>query len=599
MQKLQAAGQVLLITIGTGLLPAIGNLVSGITPLVTNFTSWLNSGHAVSDIMTKLQPIVSYLGPIVQQLGGALQHLGVVVLPLIVGFGQWLVSSGTLHGVLTVVVVVVGLLMQGVTLLANGLANIINFFAKNQVAADALVGVLGGVVVAFIAMQVVAIAPLVPMFVGLIAMLLTGVVPALGAMAVAAWTAMIPLLPFIAIGLIVAGVIMLIVLAVQHWGEISKWLQGAWSSVVSFFQGVWSGILSGLSAIGGFFTSVWSGIVSGLQSAWNAIVSVVQTSISFVWNIITTVFHAIGAAFVWLYNHNYYFKALVDAIVNIVHTGISWLQSAWSAIVGWISFLWQGLVSIATTVWNAVTGAIHTAFLAVTGAITSVWQTISGIFSTAWNNWIVKPLTALWSMVSSVFSNAWNNWIVKPLTSIWTNISGIFSSAWSTYVAKPLNDLWNWFSGWFSQLANGALNSGKNFINMIVSGITSGAGAIWNAVVGIAQNIWKALGFHSPAQAGPGADADKWMPNLVNMLSSGLTAGAPKMQIAANAVVQPVASALSGGGISPTSAASHTSGGTTHNYNFTINLSTMARSQSEVNNLVDMMDKAIGAKFRN
>jgi hypothetical protein len=164
-----------------------------------------------------------------------------------------------------------------------------------------------------------------------------------------------------------------------------------------------------------------------------------------------------------------------------------------------------------------VSKAVHDGFAAAIGFVLSIWQTIS-----------------------SFFVNAWNTYIAGPLKALWTNVSNVFSSAWNTYIATPLNNIWNSVSKWFTQLGTGAANSGKNFISMLVNGIASGAGAIWNAVANIASTIWRALGFHSPAEAGPGADADKWMPNLVNMLTAGLTAGVPKMQAAANAVAKPL-----------------------------------------------------------
>jgi phage-related protein len=181
--------------------------------------------------------------------------------------------------------------------------------------------------------------------------------------------------------------------------------------------------------------------------------------------------------------------------MGVVNAVVGWLTGVWQGFVAWLTGVWQSVVGIATAVWNTVTGAISAAFNAVVGVVTSVWR----------------------------------------------GISGVFMSAWNTYIAGPLTGIWNSVSKWFTDLGTSAMNSGKNFIKMLVSGITSGAGAIWNAVVGIAQNIWKALGFHSPAEEGPGADADKWMPNLVSMLSSGLVAGVPKIQAAVNLVAKPLA----------------------------------------------------------
>jgi phage-related protein len=103
--------------------------------------------------------------------------------------------------------------------------------------------------------------------------------------------------------------------------------------------------------------------------------------------------------------------------------------------------------------------------------------------------------------VVNFFKGIWNI-VWGDAMSVWNKIYGIFSSAWQTYIAGPLGKIRQGIIEWFSNLGNMALQSGKSFINMLVSGITSGAGAIWNAVSGIAKYIWSALGFHSPTESG-------------------------------------------------------------------------------------------------
>jgi phage-related protein len=193
-------------------------------------------------------------------------------------------------------------------------------------------------------------------------------------------------------------------------------------------------------------------------------------------------------------------------------------MSAWTIASAWLVGAWNDVVKFAVSIWTKISSTINTYF----------WMAVAYV-------------QAVWNKISSFFVNAWNTYIAGPLHTLWTNVSNVFSSAWNTYIAGPLGGIWNSVSTWFTNLGTGAMNSGKNFITMLVNGIKSGAGAIWNAVVGIATSIWKALGFHSPAEEGPGADADKWMPNLVSMLSSGLTTGIPKIQAAVNLVAKPLA----------------------------------------------------------
>lgn len=282
---------------------------------------------------------------------------------------------------------------------------------------------------------------------GFVVVLLAVLIPALWAWATAAGAAALMTLaatwPILLVGAIVAAVVAGIILAVQHWGAIVAWLKGVWGNIVSWFHGLWNGI-----------------------------VNVAKAGVMFLLGVIFGPILAIGALFVWLYQHNTYFKMLIDAIVHFVQSGIDWLRAVWTVAVSWLAGKWNELVNYAKAVWAAV--------------------------------------------------------------------SLVFSSIWNTYIARPLASLWASIQKWFSDLGKGAADSGKNFISMLVQGITSGAGAIWNAVTGIANQIWKALGFHSPTEAGPGRDADRWMPNLVSMLSRDLVAGVPRMQQAVHQVAAPL-----------------------------------------------------------
>jgi TP901 family phage tail tape measure protein len=479
MDQAKEAVNALMIKLGTALLPVLGRILDTVTPMITGFIAWEGKTHGVENAM---------------------------------------------NGVVNVIAALV-----------TGIANVIGFFQKNQVAMDALKAVL-------ITIGIMIMAVVVPAF---IAWAISA-----GAAAISTLVLFAPLIALIAvISLVVFGIIE----AIQHWGQIVAWLKGVWSAVSSWF-------MSMLGALGGFFAGIWNGILSGLKAAWNAIVNAVKVGATALLSAILAPFHAVGALFVWLYNHNYYFKALIDAIVNIVKAGLAWLTTQWQNFTAWLGMLWQSIVGIATNVWNTVVNAIKIAWNAVVAVVTAVWQSISNAFSSAWSTYIAGPLGALWRSVSGVFSSAWNN-----------------------YVAKPLGDLWNSVSKWFSDLGTGAANSGKNFISMLVSGITSGAGAIWNAVTGIAKNIWSALGFHSPAKEGPGKDADKWMPNLVSMLSSGLLAGVPKIQAAVNVVAKPLATLgqPAQAGVSGPVAAPAGGGATIINNYVTINAPALSKREAD------------------
>ena len=251
---------------------------------------------------------------------------------------------------------------------------------------------------------------------------------------------------------------------------------------------------------------------------------------------------------------------LVDRIRAIVGAVLSWLQTAWTVAIAFVVGIWQRLVAEASAIWTVLTGTIRGVVNTIVTWLHSIWDGITGWIVSKWN-WLRAEASAIWTVLTSkirgvvdaivgwlrgiwdtAIKNLHNNWnkLSGFAKDAWDKVTGVFQSAWGM-ISKPLADLWSKITDWFTKLGKGASDAGANFINMLVSGIKNGAGAIWDAVSGIASNIWKALGFHSPAKEGPGRTADKWMPSLIDMLASGLMTGVPKIQRAANQVAAPLA----------------------------------------------------------
>jgi TP901 family phage tail tape measure protein len=390
----------------------------------------------------------------------------------------------------------------------------------------------------------------------------------------------------------IIDVIATVISIFTHWGDTTK-------AVGGFFSDLWKHIQGVFGAIGKWFEDRWhdvekvfSGIGAWFHDRWNE-----------AWHAITEVFAGIGKwfadrwqdvvnGFKWLYDHNYYFKDLVDFIRNAI-----------AGVIKWITDRWHELVKNTEDAWKNVSNAVRDKFHEAVKFVHDVWSAISQFFVNAWNNWIVGPLTSLWKNVSTFFANAWTNWIVKPLTDLWTNVSTFFAGVWNNYVAKPIGDLWTSLSNTVSGWANSAFQWGVNLINGLVNGIASVAGNVGKKAQDIAGDIAKFLGFHSPAAAGPGAELDQWPKNMIATYAKGLQAAIPMLQSSLNLVMQPIASTLGGGGTSQTATPSlvparQTGGTITHTQVFNISISTMARSQSEVSRLVDMVEAEIAARFR-
>lgn len=441
--------------------------------------------------------------------------------------------------------------------LGTWLGNVANFFEKNQTAMNALKAVLlaAGIVIAGI---------LIPAFVGWAI-----------AMAPVVIEALLLAAPFILLGIIVAAVIFGIIEAIQNWGAIVNWLKGIWSAIVGFFQNLWNGILLGLRIVGQWFSNLWSGITSGVGKFFSGLGSLVQKGMQFIVNWFLLPIHIIVGLFNWLYQHNTYFKKLIDAIKHIISIGLTWLKDQWNRFTGWLGSLWSGLKNIATNAWNAVKNAVTSVVNTIVGWLKTAWQDELKGLSNIWNG-LKDLMTKAWQAVSGVLSGAWNNFVVKPLQNLWSSIV-------------------NFANGWPKQ----AVQWGINLIQGFINGIKNMAGQVGNAVSGIAGKVGSFLGFHSPAKEGPGSDADKWAPNLMAMYSKGLQASIPQLQASLNMVMRPIVGSLTGGTLPPSGltrpiAPSSSNGG--HVFNISIN--TMAGSPSEVRRMANLVQQEMGRQFR-
>lgn len=446
-------------------------------------------------------------------------------------------------------------LIGGLMTLGTWIGNVANFFAKNQVVMDALKAVL-------LAVGVVILTTVVPAFIAWAISMIPVVVEA-----------MLLAAPFVLATIIIAAVIFGVIEVIQHWGAIVQWLKNVWSGIVNFFKELWLGIRITLQILANFFSGIWHDITTGVGNFFSMIGTLVQNGLQAILNFFLAPFRAIGKLFEWLYAHNIYFQRLVDAIRKIIGDVIAFLKRVWTNIVNEITGLWHGLVTTATNVWNTITGAIHTAWNAVVGVVTSVWQKIS-----------------------SVFTNAWTNYVSKPVSTLWSNVTGAFGNAWNT-ISQKLSSLWSSISGWFGNIANQAIQWGANLISGFLKGVQNAISGIGKTLGNVGSSIASYLGFHSPTKEGPGRDADKWAPNLMKMYAQGLQAGIPQLQASLNMVMRPVVGTLTGG-VVPTSGVARPSTNITHAPSITINLSTMARSQSEVRNMVDLFEQELGRRMR-
>jgi len=268
------------------------------------------------------------------------------------------------------------------------------------------------------------------------------------------------------IGLVVlaiGAVIAIGVLLYKNWDEISEWLKKLWEGIKTKAEEIWNGIST-------FFAETWNAIKTKTSEIWTGITEFLSGA----WEGIK------------------------------IKT-----EEVWNDIKAFFIETWDAIKIKTEEVWNTIK-----AFL-----VETIWEPIKGSAQTIWEGikkFILEPinqaktsLETIWTNIKSYILNKWNE-IRQGITSMKSNLIDAIKSPFN--IAKD----------WIDDLIKDAFNWGKNLVGNIVDGIKSMAGKVKDAVSSVAGTIGNNLGFHSPTKEGPGSDADKWMPNLMNMLADGI-----------------------------------------------------------------------------
>lgn len=297
---------------------------------------------------------------------------------------------------------------------------------------------------------------------------------------------------------------------------MKKTAQGFASSVGQFFSNLGTSVHNLLGNIGAFFSSAGA----SMGNFFSGLGTIVHNGLMAVVNFFVNAFQAIGGWFTWLYNHNYIVQAICDFIRNAFQTVVSWLQNIWATVTGWLSAQWSRLSQMANAAWSAVTVATQAVVNSVIGWLHGIWDGA------------ISNISSVWRSLSGIAQNAWSS------------VTGVFRNAWGG-ISSALGGLLGNIKNWFSNLASQALDWGKNIIQSIINGITNMLSALGNAASNAASTIAKYLGFHSPAEEGPGRELDMWPRNMIKSYAAGIIDTIPELQHSLTLAMTPVASTLS------------------------------------------------------
>lgn len=197
-------------------------------------------------------------------------------------------------------------------------------------------------------------------------------------------------------------------------------------------------------------------------------------------------------------------------------------------IVEFFAWLYDVLVghSIVPDLMDGIGRCFSGMFKKVTDTVKNLVDKVIGFF----NN-LKESAQKIWNKISDFMTNPISkakDSIGNKISSLKTSVTGKWGQIRSSISGMRnnlINAMMSPFKAADSQIngvVRNAKNWGRNLISNFTDGIRSMIGGVKNAVSSVASTVSDFLGFHSPAKKGPGAEADKWMPNLMGMLADGI-----------------------------------------------------------------------------
>lgn len=231
---------------------------------------------------------------------------------------------------------------------------------------------------------------------------------------------------------------------------------------------------------------------------------------------LTSVGKAIEGAFGWIKNNGKLVKTLLSGILG------GYL--AFKTITGILKAV-EGAQKLLNIVMEAnPMMKIIIIIGALVGAFIYLWNTNEGFRNALIGAW--DSIKGFFKGIPAFFSDIWTN-VKNTAVATWNSVLNFFTGLPGRFVSiasgigNAIKSGFDSAVSFIKGLPGEALQWGKDFINGLVNGIKQAAGAIGDAVNGIAQDIRKFLHFSVPDQ-GPLTDYESWMPDFIKGMAAGI-----------------------------------------------------------------------------
>lgn len=182
-----------------------------------------------------------------------------------------------------------------------------------------------------------------------------------------------------------------------------------------------------------------------------------------------------------------------------------------------------GVITTVISVVKAVISVIKLAFVVVKSIITviKVVGAVISVLASAFGPVILAIAAAI-----AIGVLLWKNWdkIREAAGNLLEGIKATIGNVRDAIVTGIQAAI-----DWITSLPAEALKWGSDIIDGIVSGIQSAVGRVGEAVKGVADKIKSFLGFSEP-EDGPLNDFHTYMPDMIDLMASGITSGKKKVK---------------------------------------------------------------------
>lgn len=182
-----------------------------------------------------------------------------------------------------------------------------------------------------------------------------------------------------------------------------------------------------------------------------------------------------------------------------------------------------GVITTVISVVKAVISVIKLAFVVVKSIITviKVVGAVISVLASAFGPVILAIAAAI-----AIGVLLWKNWdkIREAAGNLLEGIKATIGNVRDAIVTGIQAAI-----DWITSLPAEALKWGSDIIDGIVSGIQSAVGRVGEAVKGVADKIKSFLGFSEP-EDGPLSDFHTYMPDMIDLMTSGITSGKKKVK---------------------------------------------------------------------